>query len=126
MYDASSARTTQPARYGETEAEPDYRFTLANERTFLAWIRTAMGLLAGGVAVRQLDDVSRPEVWRALAVACICLAAVLTIGAFVHRRSAQRAIRRGLPLPSTRMIVVVAVGLTTIAVLAAIYALGPR
>ena len=28
--------------------EPDYRFTLANERTFLAWVRTALGLLAGG------------------------------------------------------------------------------
>ena len=36
--------------------EPDYRFTLANERTFLAWVRTALGLLAGGVAVRQLVD----------------------------------------------------------------------
>ena len=36
--------------------EPDYRFTLANERTFLAWIRTALGLLAGGVAVRQLVE----------------------------------------------------------------------
>jgi uncharacterized membrane protein YidH (DUF202 family) len=34
--------------------EPDYRFTLANERTFLAWVRTAPGPLAGGVAVDQL------------------------------------------------------------------------
>jgi putative membrane protein len=34
--------------------EPDYRFTLANERTFLAWIRTSLALLAGGVAVVQL------------------------------------------------------------------------
>jgi len=34
--------------------EPDYRFTLANERTFLAWIRTALALIAGGVAVVQL------------------------------------------------------------------------
>ena len=37
-----------------TEQEPDYRFTLANERTFLAWIRTALALIAGGVAVVQL------------------------------------------------------------------------
>ena len=29
---------------------PDYRFTLANERTFLAWIRTALALMAGAVA----------------------------------------------------------------------------
>jgi putative membrane protein len=33
--------------------EPDYRFTLANERTFLAWIRTALALLAGGVLLHQ-------------------------------------------------------------------------
>ena len=38
------------------ETEPDYRFTLANERTFLAWIRTALGLVAGGVVVHQLID----------------------------------------------------------------------
>ncbi|MGH3672809.1 MAG: DUF202 domain-containing protein, partial [Pseudonocardiaceae bacterium] len=36
------------------EFEPDYRFTLANERTFLAWLRTALALLAAAVAVVQL------------------------------------------------------------------------
>ncbi len=33
--------------------KPDYRFTLANERTFLAWIRTALALMAGAVGVDQ-------------------------------------------------------------------------
>ena len=42
--------TTRP------RGEPDYRFTLANERTFLAWVRTSLGLLAAGVAVRQLVE----------------------------------------------------------------------
>lgn len=37
-----------------TDVEPDYRFTLANERTFLAWQRTALGLLAAAVALVQL------------------------------------------------------------------------
>ena len=41
----------------EDTREPDYRFTLANERTFLAWIRTALALIAGGVAVVQLVPV---------------------------------------------------------------------
>ncbi len=36
------------------EREPDYRFTLANERTFLAWLRTSLSLLAAGIAVVQL------------------------------------------------------------------------
>lgn len=42
------------APHAEPGTEPDYRFTLANERTFLAWIRTALALIAGGVAVAQL------------------------------------------------------------------------
>ena len=39
--------------------EPDPRFTLANERTFLAWIRTALGLLAGGIGVLTLGMMAR-------------------------------------------------------------------
>ena len=39
-------------------AEPDIRFTLANERTFLAWVRTAIGLVAAGVAVFHLFEVT--------------------------------------------------------------------
>ena len=39
---------------GPPPHDPDYRFTLANERTFLAWLRTALALLAAGVAVVQL------------------------------------------------------------------------
>ena len=39
------------SRLGEA---PDYRFSLANERTFLAWIRTALGFLAAGVGLDQL------------------------------------------------------------------------
>ena len=38
------------SRLGEA---PDYRFSLANERTFLAWIRTALGFLAAGVGLDQ-------------------------------------------------------------------------
>ena len=38
---------------------PDIRFTLANERTFLAWLRTAIGLIAAGVAVFHFLDESR-------------------------------------------------------------------
>jgi len=38
----------------QEDSEPDYRFTLANERTFLAWQRTALGLLAAAIAVVQL------------------------------------------------------------------------
>jgi putative membrane protein len=59
-----------------TEREPDYRFTLANERTFLAWIRTALGLVAGGIAVGQLYAVgAAPIVHTAIGAVCAVLAA---------------------------------------------------
>ncbi|HEY3465651.1 MAG TPA: DUF202 domain-containing protein, partial [Amycolatopsis sp.] len=65
----------------EGGSEPDYRFTLANERTFLAWLRTALGLLAGGVAVHQL--VPKPAAASAvLAGVCVVLAAVLAATAY--------------------------------------------
>jgi putative membrane protein len=40
---------------------PDYRFSLANERTFLAWIRTALSLLAGGLVLDQFATRLRPH-----------------------------------------------------------------
>jgi putative membrane protein len=99
--------------------EPDYRFTLANERTFLAWIRTALGLLAGGVAVRQLVqpfDVAGART--ALALLAIGASAVLTVGGYLRWVGVQRAVRRGEPLPSARLVPLVAAGLLIIAVVA--------
>ena len=32
------------------EQEPDYRFTLANERTYLAYLRTSLACYAGGLS----------------------------------------------------------------------------
>ena len=44
---------------GDEPGEPDYRFSLANERTFLAWIRTALGLMAAGIAAHFLEGCAR-------------------------------------------------------------------
>jgi putative membrane protein len=91
-------------------SEPDYRFTLANERTFLAWLRTALGLLAGGVAVHQL--VPGPATASAvLAGLCVLLAAVLAVTAYPRWRRVQIAMRAGEPLPRSLMILVLTGGL---------------
>ncbi|HEV7978216.1 YidH family protein [Amycolatopsis sp.] len=99
--------------------EPDYRFTLANERTFLAWIRTALGLLAGGVAVHQL--IPEPtSVRTTLAVLCVALAAILAATGYPRWRRVQAAMSRGEPLPKSPMILVLTAGVLLITVLAAV------
>ncbi|MGW4892625.1 YidH family protein [Kitasatospora sp. NPDC004240] len=96
--------------------EPDYRFSLANERTFLAWIRTALGLLAGGIAVDQLTPGVAPAPLRA-ALAVVCALGGALLGATAYRRwqRVERAMRLGEPLPRTPMLPALAVGVALMA-----------
>lgn len=103
------------------ESEPDYRFTLANERTFLAWIRTALGLVAGGVVVHQLIEPLQNSAARTvIALGCVFLAIVVAGAAYFHWRSVQRAMRRGQPLPGSLLVPVLAIGTTIIALVAVV------
>ncbi|WP_084514595.1 YidH family protein [Nocardia acidivorans] len=116
---AAEARVEQLIEVEEQEL--DYRFTLANERTFLAWMRTALGLLAGGVAVHELVKPFRPHgVRSAVAVSCIVLACVIALGAYGRWRHVQAAMERGGTLPRTLMVPILAGGIAVIAVLAGI------
>jgi putative membrane protein len=105
---------TEPA-----EDEPDYRFTLANERTFLAWQRTALGLLAASVAVIQfVPALSVPGARHALGLMLGALS-ILTAAIGVRRWSqCDRAMRRGEPLPRQPSPVYLGIGLVLITVLA--------
>lgn len=103
------------------EQEIDYRFTLANERTFLAWMRTALGLLAGGVAVHTLVQPFHLAGFRkAIALSCLVLAVIVAVGAYGHWRRAGIAMRRGHPLPNTVMVPVLSAGIAVVALLAAV------
>ncbi|CAJ1510828.1 YidH family protein [[Mycobacterium] burgundiense] len=98
-------RTADDGRSSEsTEQEPDHRFTLANERTFLAWIRTALALIAGGIAVVQFaPSFGIPGVRLGLSVALTAIGGLLAALA-VHRwQRVQTAMRRGDELPATRV-----------------------
>jgi putative membrane protein len=101
------------------EVEPDYRFTLANERTFLAWQRTALGLLAAAVAVIQfVPSLSVPGARHLLGLLLGALSvATAVIGVRRWARS-ERAMRRGEPLPGQPSPVYLGVGLAVITVLA--------
>lgn len=82
--------------------EPDARFSLANERTFLAWARTALALLAGGVALESLDLPVEPGLRLAAAVVLIVVGTLAPALAWWGWAGAERAMRRGEPLPAPR------------------------
>jgi putative membrane protein len=82
----------------EVGEHPDYRFTLANERTFLAWVRTSLGLIAAGVAVAQF--VPGPEALRhAIAFVLVSFGGVLSGISYTHWERNERAMRLGERLP---------------------------
>lgn len=84
-------------RLGE---EPDYRFTLANERTFLAWVRTALAVLAGGIALDQFAHHLEPKATLAfVAVALSISAGIFAACAYFRWKSNEIAMRHGGPLP---------------------------
>jgi putative membrane protein len=104
----------RPVRPEAEEADPDYRFTLANERTFLSWMRTAIGLLAGAVALVHVaanGDASTTQ--RSLAVVLACLGIVVCATSIRRWQNVQRAMRRGEDLPPSRqpLLLGVAIGL---------------
>lgn len=100
--------------YGEGE-EPDYRFSLANERTFLAWLRTTLALLAAGVAVDVLDLGVSATFARGLAAMLLVLGAICPVLAFLRWAMAERAMRRNEPLPSLGVSAAVITGVVLVA-----------
>lgn len=100
-------------------SEPDYRFTLANERTFLAWNRTALALLAGGIAIGELVPDFGPTWLRTLmSVSAIIASLVVGVGAFLRWVAVQRSVRRGDPLPPTPLVPFVMIGVCLVALFA--------
>lgn len=98
--------------------DPDYRFTLANERTFLAWIRTALALAAGGLAAVTILDGFTGEEFLGIGLLALSFATAATS----YRRWAlnERAMRLDQPLPSSRLPLLMALGVALVAIIAAV------
>ncbi|MFI8106461.1 YidH family protein [Streptomyces sp. NPDC086023] len=94
---------------------PDYRFSLANERTFLAWVRTALALVGGGFAVDQFLPDLRWGVRVGIAVALLVVGAACALRAVNHWMRCERAMRRGEDLPLSRFPVVLTLGVALVA-----------
>lgn len=104
------------------EHEPDARYTFANERTFLAWIRTALALVAAGLAVIQLLPPFHGIRWgrHAIGIPLILLGGAIAVLSYREWTANQRALRRGEPLPRSWLPTVLAVTITAVGLIAAV------
>ncbi|MEV0754226.1 DUF202 domain-containing protein [Streptosporangium sp. NPDC050280] len=107
--------------------EPDPRFTLANERTYLTWLSTSLALSAGGVAMAAVSaDVFVPWMRTLLAVILVSLSALAAAMAYPRWRRVQKALRSSAPLPPPALAPLFGYGVAAVAVLALILILLSR
>lgn len=101
--------------YGFGE-EPDPRFSLANERTFLAWVRTSLALLAVAAAVDALPLGIGPIAQAVLAAVLALTGLLAAAHAWRGWARVERAMRDDQPLPGNRAGFVVVIGVAVAAV----------
>lgn len=120
-------RRASPADHGEAGdgSEPDARFTLANERTFLAWSRTSLALVVAGLAIAQLLPFpGAPWGRHIVGTPLILLGSAVSVISYLEWTGNQRALRRGEPLRRSLLprilalsIAVIGLGATALALL---------
>jgi putative membrane protein len=105
--------------------EPDARYTFANERTFLAWSRTSLALVVGGLAIAQLLPPFPGIPWgrHVIGTPLILLGCVVSVVSYLEWKADQRALRHGRPLPRSRLPQILAIAITVIGLIAAVLAL---
>lgn len=109
-------RSRWPRRVYGVGEEPDARFSFANERTFLAWIRTALALLVSGVALEGLGVPAEAGARQALVTILVVLGGLASIAALVRWVQAERALRQSRPLPALSLAPLLAFGLVVVGV----------
>jgi putative membrane protein len=108
----------QQTHWQQQGQEPDYRFSLANERTFLAWMRTALALLAAGVLLYEFaSSVNGTGRW--IGVGLAALSGVVAWMAYLRWRANEIAMRHARPLPRTATLAAAAAMIAALALAAA-------
>ena len=102
-------------------SEPDYRMSLAVERTYLAYLRTALALTAGGVAVvAALPSAGAESLRRVMGALLIALGVMVAATARLRWVEVDRAMRQGSFLPRSRTTLPLTIGVTCVALMALI------
>jgi putative membrane protein len=104
----------------------DVRFRYANERTFLAWNRTALALVTAGLAITQLlPPFDVPGGRRMIGLPLISMGIVTAMVSLWQWRRNDQAMRSGTPLPRSILPVllstVIAVSATVALVLSVVH-----
>jgi len=95
---------------------PDYRFSLANERTFLAWIRTALAFLAAAIGIDQLaPNLATPVIRESIALLLCFFAGMLAFYAYIRWVSNEKAMRFKRDLPYTQFLKVISIFMAVVA-----------
>lgn len=110
-------RTKFPSSVYGVGTEPDVRFSLANERTFLAWNRTALALIAAGVALEALGLDVQPALRLAASLALIASGLFLPVLAWLEWIRAERALRLDAPLPGSILSLALTISVVVVALL---------
>ncbi len=119
-------KRTREQRLTDVGEHPDPRFTMANERTFLAWLRTSLALIAAGLAVAEFLRSSSELTRLAIALPLLVLGALTAFSSFTQWERKERAMRLDEPLPPSMLPRIIAFAVGAIAVLAALLALLAR
>lgn len=115
--------TQQKTPLEELGDHPDPRFTFANERTFLAWNRTSLALIAAGLAAAQLLKFDIPGARLVIALPLLGLGAYTAFTSYRRWEANERALRLGHPMPYSGMPRAIAVGVGLVGVAAGVIAL---
>lgn len=116
----STHRVQRPKFIYSHGSEPDPRFTLANERTFLAWIRTGLAFIAGGIALNAFTVDMAVDTRRTISVIALAIGSIISLWAWISWARVERSMRERQPIKHSPALVLLSATVLAIAVFAAI------
>jgi putative membrane protein len=112
----------RPRSLYDRGSEPDPRFSMANERTALAWVRTALALVAGGVGLTSVARLAGLSRFLDVVAAVLCAGgAGLALVAVAGWRRRELAMRLEEPLPAPLALTWLGIAVTVVALALTVY-----